>query len=72
MEFAASGVGAVGERRNYEFELEFFDHVERGVACRVGPNIIQDRYSLHTEHHFKRMSLATKIEGNYLVDNNLS
>ena len=29
LEFLCSGVGAAGERRNYEFELEFFDHVDR-------------------------------------------
>ena len=29
LEFCASGVGATGQRRNYEFELDFFDHVDR-------------------------------------------
>ena len=30
-----------GSRRNYEFELEFYDHVDRGFAMRVGPSTVQ-------------------------------
>ena len=41
LEFSASGVGASGERRNYEFELDFFDHVDRGFLPRPGQGGIQ-------------------------------
>ena len=30
-----------GARRNYEFELDFYDHVDRGFAMRVGPTTVQ-------------------------------
>jgi len=41
LEFCASGVGATGQRRNYEFELDFFDHVDRGFMARGSPQGIQ-------------------------------
>lgn len=41
LEFFASGEGASGTRRNYEFELDFYDHVDRGFAMRVGPSTVQ-------------------------------
>lgn len=41
LEFQASGVGASGERRNYEFELSFYDHVDRGFMVRPMQNAIQ-------------------------------
>ena len=41
LEFSASGVGAQCTRRNYEFELDFYDHVDRGFAMRIGPQTVQ-------------------------------
>ena len=29
LEFCCSGIGASSDRRNYEFEIDFFDHVDR-------------------------------------------
>ena len=41
LEFSASGVGASGERRNYEFELDFYDHVDKGFMVRPTPTAVQ-------------------------------
>jgi len=41
LEFCCSAVGASGERRNYEFELNFYDHVDRGFMVRPGQNCLQ-------------------------------
>jgi len=41
LEFVCSAVGASGERRNYEFELNFYDHVDRGFMVRPGQNCLQ-------------------------------
>lgn len=41
LEFTASGIGASGERRNYEFEINFFDHVDRGFMVRMQPTAVQ-------------------------------
>jgi len=66
LEFFASGVGASGSRRNYEFELEFYDHVDRGFAMRVGPSTVQLLVRKDRETCYMWKSLTKGPKPNFL------
>ena len=55
-----------GSRRNYEFELEFYDHVDRGFAMRVGPSTVQLLVRKDRETCYMWKSLTKGPKPNFL------